>query len=241
MHMHIGGDFVPTRKKRYARRLSDERLLKPDGMKESELKKNTLNLDEFEALRLVDYEGLSQIEAADDMQVSRATIQRLLLTGRKKITESILLNKAIEIKNDIMHIKLKGENKMNTQDKNTKVVAFPTSDRVTVDGHFGHTKEFALYTVEGTEVKDITFVTPPPHEPGVLPRFLGQQGIDVIVTGGMGQMAVNLFNQQNIDVILGARGSINQNLNEYIGGILESTGSSCDHNHGDHHGHNHGC
>ena len=226
---------MPTRKKRYARRLSSERLLKPLGIKASDIERNTLNLDEFEALRLVDYEGLNQIDAASDMQVSRATIQRLLQTGRKKITEAILLNKAIEIKNDIKHIKLKGENKMNTQEKTTKVIAFPTSDRVTVDGHFGHTKEFALYVVQGTEIKDVTFVTSPPHEPGLLPRFLGENGIDVIVTGGMGQMAVNLFNQQNIDVILGARGTIESNLNEYMGGALQSTGSSCDHSHGDHH------
>ncbi len=228
---------MPTRKKRYARRLSDERLLKPVGIEVTSVKINTLNLDEFEALRLVDYEGLSQIDAADDMRVSRATIQRLLQTGRKKITESILLNKAIEVKNDIKDIRLKGENKMNKEDKNKKIIAFPTSDRITVDGHFGHTKEFALYTIEGTIVKNVKFVTPPPHEPGVLPRFLGQNGIDVIVTGGMGQMAVNLFNQQNIDVILGAKGSIEQNLSEYIGGILESKGSSCDHKHGEHHGH----
>lgn len=237
MHMHIGGDFLPTRKKRYARRLSSERLLKPVGVKLDNVLKNTLNLDEFEALRLVDYEGLSQIDAATDMEVSRATIQRLLETGRQKITEAILLNKAIEIRNDIKDIKLKGENKMNKQDKNTKVIAFPTSDRTTVDGHFGHTKEFALYTIEGTEVKDVKFITPPPHEPGVLPRFLGEQGIDVIITGGMGRMAVNLFNQQDIDVILGANGTINQNLSEYIGGSLESTGSSCNHDHGEHHGH----
>lgn len=228
---------MPTRKKRYARRLSNERLLKPVGIPASSVQTNTLNLDEFEALRLVDFEGLSQIDAATDMRVSRATIQRLLLTGRKKITESILLNKAIEVKNDIQNIKLKGENKMNKEDKNTKIIAFPTSDRETVDGHFGHTKEFALYTVEGTDIKSVKFVTPPPHEPGVLPRFLGETGIDVIVTGGMGQMAVNLFNNQNIDVILGAKGLIRQNLNEYIGGILESTGSSCDHHHGDHNGH----
>ena len=229
--------FIPTRKKRYARRLSGNRILKPIGIPKSKLEVNTLSLDEFEAVRLVDYEGLSQIEAATDMEVSRATIQRLLTSGRKKITESILLNKIIEVKNDIQDIKLKGENKMNTQEKNTIIVAFPTSDRVNVDGHFGHTKEFALYTVEGAEIKAVKYITPPPHEPGVLPRFLGDNNADVIITGGMGQMAVNLFNNQNIDVILGAQGSIETNLNDYVGGTLESTGSSCSHNHGDHHGH----
>ena len=237
VHMHIGGDALPSRKKRYARRLSSKRLLKPVGIESSNLEVNTLNLDEFEALRLVDFEGLSQIDAAEDMRVSRATIQRLLITARKKITESILLNKAIEVKNDIRNIKLKGENKMSIDNKKVKVIAFPTSDRLTVDGHFGHTKEFALYTVKENNDVEVKFVTPPPHEPGVLPKFLAEQGIDVIVTGGMGQMAVNLFNNQNIDVILGAKGSIEQNLTEYVGGLLNSTGSSCDHDHGENHEH----
>jgi len=226
-----------SRKKRYARRLDTNRFYKPLGIKKSDLQTNIINLDEFEALRLCDYEGLSQIEAASDMRVSRATIQRLLLSGRKKITEAFLENKAIEIKNDILNIKLKGENRMNKEEKNVRIIAFPTSDRVTVDGHFGHTKEFALYQVEGQNINNVTYVTPPPHEPGVLPRFLGEQGIDVIVTGGMGQMAINLFNQQNIDVILGAKGRIELNLKEFVGGFLTSTGSSCDHNHGDDHGH----
>ena len=223
-----------SRKKRYARRLDANRFLKPLGVPRSNLDTNILNLDEFEAIRLIDLENLSQIEAASDMQVSRATIQRLIQTGRQKITEAILMNKGIEVKNDIRNIKLKGENKMNIESKDLKVVAFPTSDRATIDGHFGHTKEFAIYIVKGTDVKEIKYLTPPPHEPGVLPRFLGENGIDVIITGGMGQMAVNLFNQQDIDVILGAQGRIDVNLNEYLGGFLSSTGSSCDHKHGDH-------
>ncbi len=226
-----------SRKKRYARRLDTSRLYKPIGIPKSNLQVNVLNLDEFEALRLVDLEGMSQIEAASDMQVSRATIQRLLLSGRKKITDAILTNKAFEIRNDINNIKLKGENKMNIEDKTVKVVAFPTSDRATIDGHFGHTKEFAIYKVKELDVIEVNYLTPPPHEPGVLPRFLGENGIDVIITGGMGQMAVNLFNQQQIDVILGANGRIDVNLNEYLGGFLTSKGSSCDHKHGENHGH----
>ena len=83
--MHIRGEKMNSRKKRYARRLDTNRFYKPLGIKKSDLQTNIINLDEFEALRLCDYEGLSQIEAASDMRVSRATIQRLLLSGRKKI------------------------------------------------------------------------------------------------------------------------------------------------------------
>lgn len=119
-----------------------------------------------------------------------------------------------------------------------KKIAFPTSNRRTIDGHFGHTKEFVIYSVEGNVVANETFVTPPPHEPGVLPKFLADNGVDTIITGGMGAMAVRLFNGNNIEVILGAAGSIQAALDEYLNDTLLSTGSSCNHNHGDHdHGH----
>lgn len=227
------------RKKRYARRLDAKRHFKPMGVPRSELKTCSISLDEFEAIRLVDLEGLSQIDAATDMQVSRATIQRLLISGRKNIVQAILDNCAFEVRNDIEHIKLKGENKMNIEAKQQKIIAFPTSDKVTIDGHFGHTKEFAIYEVQQTDISHVRYVTPPPHEPGVLPKFLREQGIDVIITGGMGQRAVALFQHHDIDVILGAKGRIDVNLNEYLGGFLSSQGSSCDTSHNHHHNHDH--
>lgn len=230
--MHIGDDKMTTRKKRYARRLDNTRMFKPQGIPMSELDKVTINLDEFEALRLCDYEGLSQIEAAEDMQISRATVQRLLLSARNKIVDVILNNKMLEIKNDIRNIKLKGESKMNIEQKEIKKIAFPTSDKVTVDGHFGHTKEFVIYTIKATDIIEVVYVTPPPHKPGVLPQFLGEKGVDVIITGGMGRMAVELFQKQSIDVVLGAKGRIDVNLNEYLGGFLTSQGSICDHEQG---------
>jgi len=226
-----------SRKKRYARRLDTARYYKPQGIPKNNIETLSVSLDEFEAIRLIDIEGLNQIEAAADMQISRATVQRLLLSGRKKIAEALLRNCALEIQNDIRNIKLKGENKMNIEGMDVKTIAFPTSDKVTIDAHFGQTKEFAIYEVQNNDIVHVKYVTPPPHEPGVLPRFLGELGIDVIVTGGMGQMAVNLFNRQGIDVILGAKGRIDVNINEYLGGFLSSQGSSCDHQSGQHHNH----
>lgn len=120
-----------------------------------------------------------------------------------------------------------------------KKIAFPTSDRRTIDGHFGHTREFVIYEVDGNKVVSEEFITPPPHEPGVLPKFLAEHGVHTIITGGMGAMAVRLFNGNNIEVILGALGNLQVALNEYLNGTLLSTGSSCNHHHGDH-GHHHG-
>ncbi len=223
------------RKRRYARKLDKQKIYMPKGMSQNTEALNEVSLDEFEALRICDYEGLSQIEAAEEMEVSRATIQRLLLSGRKKIIESILNNQGFHILNETDNIKLKGENKISMEEKKVLHIAFPTSDRVHVDEHFGHAKEFAIYQLEDHKVTGINYVTPPPHEPGVLPRFLGSLNVDIIVTGGMGAMAINLFKSQNIDVILGARGPLEYNVNEYINGFLESTGSACSHHHGEHH------
>ncbi len=112
-----------------------------------------------------------------------------------------------------------------------KRVAFPTNDRVKVEEHFGHAKEFAFANVKNGKVVSTEYMTPPPHAPGVIPAFVGKQGATVIITGGMGGMAVNLFKEQNIDVILGATGSIEETLQTYISGELTSTGSVCNHQH----------
>ena len=62
-----------------------------------QLEETAVSLDEFEALRLCDYENLEQVEAGEKMGVSRGTIQRLLYKGRAKIVEAILSNKSLHI------------------------------------------------------------------------------------------------------------------------------------------------
>ena len=64
-----------------------------------ELEMIILELDEFEAIRLCDHDDKNQIEASEIMQVSRATVQRLLNTGRKKLIDALLNAKALQINN----------------------------------------------------------------------------------------------------------------------------------------------
>lgn len=110
-------------------------------------------------------------------------------------------------------------------------IAFPTNDGENVEEHFGHCKKFAIYNVKDNEIVSKEYLDAPKHEPGVLPKFLGEYGATTIITGGMGQMAVDLFKNQGVEVILGATGRIEDNLNEYLGGELCSKGSACDHHH----------
>ncbi|HBO43229.1 MAG TPA: ATPase [Planctomycetaceae bacterium] len=98
--------------------------------------------------------------------------------------------------------------------------------------HFGHCEQFALVEVDDTASKPVntTLVTPPPHEPGVLPRWLHEQGATVIIAGGMGQRAQQLFTQNDIKVVVGAPGDTPENLvRAYLDGTLVSGQNSCDH------------
>ncbi len=87
---------MPRRQKfRQCRRLEEGRFFKPSGIPACELVTEELQLDEFEALRLCDYDGKNQIEAAEAMGISRGTVQRLLASGRRKMVDMILNNKGL--------------------------------------------------------------------------------------------------------------------------------------------------
>jgi len=75
----------------------DINFYKPMGIPKCELEIIILNLDEFEALRLADLEGLYQEKAAESMQVSRQTFGRILTEAHKKIADAIVNGKGIEI------------------------------------------------------------------------------------------------------------------------------------------------
>ena len=64
--------------------------------------------------------------------------------------------------------------------------------------HFGHCEKFAIIDVADNNIVDEIFVTPPAHEPGVFPAWLKEQGVDIIIAGGIGQRAQQIFLSHNI-------------------------------------------
>jgi predicted Fe-Mo cluster-binding NifX family protein len=96
--------------------------------------------------------------------------------------------------------------------------------------HFGHCQEFALVDVEDNKIKNTKKMVPPPHEPGVLPRWLREQGTNVIIAGGMGARALELFAQSGIKVLTGAPSLIPEELvQQYLDKALQTGFNMCDH------------
>ncbi|NPV93356.1 MAG: ATPase [Firmicutes bacterium] len=98
--------------------------------------------------------------------------------------------------------------------------------------HFGHCDQFALLDIDETD-KSITrkeMLTPPPHEPGVLPRWLHQVGANLVIAGGMGARAQELFNANGIKVIVGASPDTPERIvAAYLEGTLTTGANTCDH------------
>ncbi len=110
-------------------------------------------------------------------------------------------------------------------------VAIPVVQGV-LSTHFGHCEQFALFDVDAgaKTIVDRHTLTPPPHEPGVLPRWLHEQQANVIITGGMGARAQSLFAQNGIQVIVGAAAADPEQLvRAYLDGTLQTGANICDH------------
>ncbi len=98
--------------------------------------------------------------------------------------------------------------------------------------HFGHCASFALIDVD-TTAKKITKredVEAPPHQPGLLPPWLGERGVTLVIAGGMGQRARDLFQARGIEVIVGASADTPELLTEqYLAQTLITGDNACDH------------
>jgi len=110
-------------------------------------------------------------------------------------------------------------------------IAIPVKNN-TLCNHFGHCEQFFVCDVDSDKksIAKSELVTPPPHEPGLLPRWLGEKDVNVIIAGGMGQKAQNLFTQRNIKVFVGAPALAPKILvDKYLNNQLVYGVNACDH------------
>ena len=112
-------------------------------------------------------------------------------------------------------------------------IAIPLSGG-TLSAHFGRSEEFAILEVDTGEKKILKTerIPAPPHQPGLLPRWLHARGVEVIIASGMGRRALSFFADQEIGVVVGAPPDGPEAIAQaYLGGELQSSENVCDHRH----------
>jgi len=110
-----------------------------------------------------------------------------------------------------------------------KRIAIPVVEG-TLCKHFGHCQEFHVFDVDQSNIAEQNALTPPPHAPGVIPKWLGEHGVTDVIAGGMGQRAIDIFNKQGVNVFVGApsKGST-AIVEDFLAGTLETQANMCDH------------
>lgn len=107
-----------------------------------------------------------------------------------------------------------------------------------VSPHFGRCPYFVLVELQDGEITEANAIPNPyynQHEPGQVPGFIHSQGVDVMLTGGMGGRAIAFFQQYGIQAATGASGTVRYALEQYVGHQLheaEPCHESVEHGHG---------
>lgn len=111
-----------------------------------------------------------------------------------------------------------------------KKIAVPIDENGILDAHFGHCKYFAILETTDNEIAAEEMLSPPPHEPGLLPRWLAEKGVTDIIAGGMGQKAIQIFNHNKVNVFVGAPKQTPRELVDgFLNSSIEYTANYCDH------------
>ncbi len=109
--------------------------------------------------------------------------------------------------------------------------AVPVADGK-VAAHFGHCSHFALFDVDEAAVAVVNkeIIPSPGHQPGLLPVWLAEEGVSVVIAGGMGSRAQALFSEHRIGVVVGVLGDDPEKaVLDYIKGELARGDNICDH------------
>ena len=195
-----------------------------------------MTVDEFESMRLLDDEGLTQEACAARMNIARTTVTAIYDSARKKVADALVHGKRllitgghcefepVEIRQTIME---KGNNTMRI------AVTYENGE---VFQHFGHCAQFKLYDVEDGKIVNEQIVDTNGSGHGALAGFLKAAKADALICGGIGMGAQMALADAGIRLYAGVQGSADTAARALAEGNLKyDPDARCDH-HGQHHG-----
>ena len=212
-----------------------------------------LTLEEYETIRLIDKEGLSQEQCGDFMQVARTTVQQIYSSARKKLADVIVDGLPLRIeggdyqlcnggsrtcgsecykqKYNRQYAKPKGENMMRI------AVTYENGE---IFQHFGHTEQFKLYDVEEGKIVSAQVVDSNGSGHGALAGVLSALKVDALICGGIGGGAQTALAAAGIKLYGGVTGSADAAAEALAAGrLVFNPNVHCDHH--EHHGDGHSC
>jgi predicted Fe-Mo cluster-binding NifX family protein len=107
-----------------------------------------------------------------------------------------------------------------------------STDQGYVSAHFGRCQSYTIVEIKEGQVLSREEIPNPGHQPGFLPEYLSEKGVNCIIAGGMGPRAQGLFAQKNIETIIGVQGTIDEVIEKFIKQELEAGDDLCGHKHG---------
>ena len=106
-----------------------------------------------------------------------------------------------------------------------------STDQANVSAHFGRCSSYTVFEIKDGIIQNREEISNPGHQPGFLPQFLSERGVNIIIAGGMGPRAQALFAQKNIDFIIGVQGPVDEVIQKYLNQELEAGEDLCNHGH----------
>lgn len=202
-----------------------------------------MTVDEFEALRLLDNEGLTQDVCAFRMNIARTTVTAIYESARKKVADALVNGKRLLITGGYFEYEpIKIQQKIIEKGTDTMRIAV-TYENGEIFQHFGHSEQFKLYDVENGKIVNEQVVDTNGSGHGALAGFLQAAKADALICGGIGMGAQTALADAGIKLYAGVQGSADAAAKALAEGKLEyDPEARCDH-HGHHHdgdcGHDH--
>ncbi|SET20120.1 DUF134 domain-containing protein [[Clostridium] polysaccharolyticum] len=215
----------------------------PEEAEKENIETIRLSLDEYETIRLLDYENLNQEECAARMGVARTTVTAMYENARKKLIRAVVEGKRLSIAGG--NIEIDRERtilnvSMNEKGDNAMRVA-ATYDNGNIFGHFGRTEKFKVYDIEDGKVVSSQILGTNGEGCGALAGILNIAKVDALICGGIGGGAQRALQEAGIKLYAGASGSTDDAVAALIAGTLNASGeANCDH-HDHEHSEGHSC
>jgi len=194
-----------------------------------------MTVDEFEAFRLLDHEGLTQEACASRMNIARTTVTAIYDSARKKIADALVNGKRLLISGGHFEYEpVEIRQKLREKGTDTMRIAV-TYENGEIFQHFGHTEQFKLYDIEDSKIVNEQVVDTNGSGHGALAGFLQATKADALICGGIGMGAQMALADAGIRLYAGVQGSADEAAKALAEGNLEYDPNA----HCDHHGHHH--